>query len=214
MSDPPSRYHDDEEDYYDSDESEHLDEEDLHLDDRHSLIEMSPAGSGSLPPDLESRHEISRSRSCCSTRKKVLMLASLLGILYLVMKYDIDEVKWIVTEIESDLLGSRCVNASFIQSEPNTVPSVPDPVPIDYNFSSFEPLGGGRYSEYKDGGTPFDISDALKTKSNYVAVTRRDHVVNAMKHVWKNYKEHAFGKDELLPLSGKGSDNWGGMGMT
>jgi mannosyl-oligosaccharide alpha-1,2-mannosidase len=101
-----------------------------------------------------------------------------------------------------------------MQSEPNTKPFDAEPVPIDYNFSAFEPLGGGRFTEYKDGDSPFAISHAMKTKSNSVAVSRRFHVVNAMKHVWNNYKEHAFGKDELLPVSGKGSDNWGGMGVT
>lgn len=212
MSDPPSQYHDDE--YYDSDESEHLDEEDLHLDDRHSLIELSPAGNGRLPPNFESRNDRSSSRSCCTVRQKAILLVTFLVILYLAMKYEVDEVKWVVTEIESDLLGLRCVNASFVQSGPNTESFVAEPVPIDYNFSAFELLGGGRYTEYKDGDSPFVISDKLKTKSNYVAISRRDHIVNAMKHVWKNYKEHAFGKDELHPVSGMGSDNWGGMGVT
>ena len=50
-----------------------------------------------------------------------------------------------------------------------------------------------------------------------------------MRHVWKNYEQHAFGKDELRlapahscassavfgrPVSGNGTDNWGGIGQT
>lgn len=34
-----------------------------------------------------------------------------------------------------------------------------------------------------------------------------------MQETWKAYGNHAFGSDELLPLSMKGSDKWGGLGM-
>jgi hypothetical protein len=213
MHEPRGRYTDDED--YESDESEHIDEEDQHIDDRLSLIELSPAGSR-LPHEHheESMSVRSRERICCTGRRKALALATFLLILYLAMKYDIDEAKWVVTEIESDLLGSRCINATFIQSEPNTEPFVSKPVPLDYNFSSFVPLGGGRFTEYKDGDSPFVITEAMKSQSDQVSLSRRVHVLNAMKHVWKNYKDQAFGKDELLPISGKGIDNWGGMGTT
>lgn len=35
-----------------------------------------------------------------------------------------------------------------------------------------------------------------------------------MKHAWRGYREHAWGRDELKPISGRGQDNWGGMGVT
>ena len=35
-----------------------------------------------------------------------------------------------------------------------------------------------------------------------------------MQFAWSNYKKYAFGKDELLPRSKRGHDNWGGMGTT
>eukprot|EP00930_Biecheleria_cincta_P082580 TRINITY_DN72296_c0_g1_i1.p1 TRINITY_DN72296_c0_g1~~TRINITY_DN72296_c0_g1_i1.p1 ORF type:complete len:863 (+),score=137.31 TRINITY_DN72296_c0_g1_i1:285-2591(+) len=38
--------------------------------------------------------------------------------------------------------------------------------------------------------------------------------VAMMRHVWKNYEERAFGKDELRPVSGIGTDSWGGVGQT
>ena len=212
--DPPERYTDDE-DYSSNDE--HIDEEDEQLDDRHSLIEMSSAGRGRIPLDLdhmEYRASTSSSRSCCTGRRKALALTSILLIVYFAMKYEVDEVKWVVTEIESDLFGSRCNNASFVQGEPNAEPFIPEAVSLDHNFSEFEPLGGGRFSEYKDGDSPFDLTQSMKSQSDKVALSRRVHVVNAMKHVWKNYKERAFGNDELLPISGKGTDIWGGMGTT
>ena len=35
-----------------------------------------------------------------------------------------------------------------------------------------------------------------------------------MRHVWSNYEQRAFGKDELKPISGRGTDSWGGLGQT
>jgi mannosyl-oligosaccharide alpha-1,2-mannosidase len=35
-----------------------------------------------------------------------------------------------------------------------------------------------------------------------------------MRHVWKNYKERAFGNDEIKPMSGGTTNKWGGMGTT
>ncbi|CAE7705343.1 MNS1 [Symbiodinium sp. CCMP2456] len=35
-----------------------------------------------------------------------------------------------------------------------------------------------------------------------------------MRHVWSNYEQRAFGKDELKPVSGRGTDSWGGLGQT
>ena len=35
-----------------------------------------------------------------------------------------------------------------------------------------------------------------------------------MQHCWKNYRSNAWGADELKPVSGRGHNNWGGMGMT
>ena len=54
----------------------------------------------------------------------------------------------------------------------------------------------------------------LKEQSDELARSRRFHVLNGMKHIWKNYKEKAFGADELHPVSGTTSQNWGGMGTT
>jgi mannosyl-oligosaccharide alpha-1,2-mannosidase len=35
-----------------------------------------------------------------------------------------------------------------------------------------------------------------------------------MIHAWTSYRKFAFGADELLPLSKKTSQNWGGVGAT
>ena len=79
----------------------------------------------------------------------------------------------------------------------------------------FIPLGGRRYSEYRDGTY---MTPKLKTSElielHEIARARKAVVKKAMKHVWKGYKNYAFGKDELLPLSKGGQDNWGGQGTT
>ena len=87
-------------------------------------------------------------------------------------------------------------------------------VPANYDFSRYEPLGGGRFVEYRDGDSPYDITDKIMEQSDELARSRRVHVANAMRHVWKNYKELAFGKDEIKPISGDTTNRWGGMGTT
>lgn len=39
-------------------------------------------------------------------------------------------------------------------------------------------------------------------------------VVEAMRHSWKWYERHAWGRDELMPLSHDGKDSFGGLGAT
>jgi mannosyl-oligosaccharide alpha-1,2-mannosidase len=39
-------------------------------------------------------------------------------------------------------------------------------------------------------------------------------VKGAMQHVWTHYKARAWGYDELKPVSGRGDNNWAGLGMT
>ena len=82
------------------------------------------------------------------------------------------------------------------------------------DISLFQPLGGGRFYEYKDGASPYRISQDLQQKSDDLARLRKPFIVEAMKHAWDGYKRHAFGHDELLPVSRKGTDPWGGMGTT
>jgi len=87
-------------------------------------------------------------------------------------------------------------------------------VPEDHDFKAYSPLGGGRFVEYKDGDTPYNIDKGLISRSDELARSRRVHVGNAMKHIWKGYKKYAFGKDELHPMSHTSTNNWGGMGTS
>ena len=42
---------------------------------------------------------------------------------------------------------------------------------------------------------------------------RQETVVNSFRHAWKAYKKHAWGKDELKPVS-QGSNDWFNLGLT
>ena len=53
------------------------------------------------------------------------------------------------------------------------------------------------------------LGPPLKSEHN----PRQVAVVEAFKHAWKAYKEHAWGKDELKPVS-RGSNDWFNLGLT
>jgi mannosyl-oligosaccharide alpha-1,2-mannosidase len=107
---------------------------------------------------------------------------------------------------------------NFTKPKGKVKPKYPYPltlVPESYDIpSNFVPLGGKRYTEYTSGLTPYEITSALQQKSNDVARTRRFHIKKAMQHAWNGYVEHAFGMDEILPISGRGHDGWGGQAIT
>jgi len=113
--------------------------------------------------------------------------------------------------------GSDTLNAQkypSFETGSDYYPYMVAPVPENYDFKSYEPLGGDRFAEYKDGESPYKITQQLRDQSDELARSRRYHVLNAMKHVWKNYKQYAFGHDELHPISKRATSNWGGMGTT
>lgn len=43
---------------------------------------------------------------------------------------------------------------------------------------------------------------------------RRADIVEAMRHAWGGYVRHAWGHDELAPVTQKGKDGFGGLGAT
>lgn len=58
------------------------------------------------------------------------------------------------------------------------------------------------------------VTPEMRAQSDTEARKRREKIKEGMKHAWTGYKEYAWGKDEVKPLSGKGTENWGGMGVT
>ena len=80
--------------------------------------------------------------------------------------------------------------------------------------SSWTPPGGKRFTEYTDGSSPYTITDEIKQISDSLARERRDFVKSAMEFAWDGYTKYAFGMDEILPASRRGTNNWGGFGVT
>ena len=35
-----------------------------------------------------------------------------------------------------------------------------------------------------------------------------------MRHTWKGYETHAFGHDEIRPVTNRTNDSWGGLAVT
>lgn len=62
------------------------------------------------------------------------------------------------------------------------------------------------------GGRP--VTDEMRVESDRQGRIRRESVKAGMKHAWAGYKRYAWGRDEVKPLSNRGQDNWGGMGVT
>jgi Glycosyl hydrolase family 47 len=105
----------------------------------------------------------------------------------------------------------------LVNENNNKKPPYPYPlevVPADYNISaSFVVRGGGRYTEYVSGKSPYAVASVQK-QSDEVARSRRYHVKKAMELAWGEYVKYAFGLDEIQPVSGRGTNGWGGQGIT
>jgi len=87
--------------------------------------------------------------------------------------------------------------------------------PHNYNIAaSWVPPGGYRYQEYTDGHSPYPITDELRHESDDLARIRRTYVKKAMEYGWGGYSQYAWGMDEILPISRRGTNNWGGFAVT
>lgn len=62
------------------------------------------------------------------------------------------------------------------------------------------------------GGRP--VTAEMQALSDKLGHERKAKIKDGMKFAWSNYKQYAWGRDELKPVSGTGSDPWGNMGMT
>lgn len=97
---------------------------------------------------------------------------------------------------------------------------VPPPEPnangeysLDF-VKNWTPPGGGRYAEYALGNSPYIITEELQQKSDEIARLRRPYIQEAMKFAWDGYTRYAYGMDEIRPQSKKGTNHFGGIGVT
>jgi Glycosyl hydrolase family 47 len=100
------------------------------------------------------------------------------------------------------------------QGKPDYPYNLDNLVPDDYNFTSYQPLGGFRFEEYKKGLSPYRVTNDTLQKSDQLARSRRIHVKRAMQFAYGAYEEFAFGSDELLPVTKESSEVFGGLSTT
>ena len=74
-------------------------------------------------------------------------------------------------------------------------------------------LCGMRYSSQPRRTASFPVS-APDSDSPNAGDPRRDAILEAFLHSWRGYEAHAFGSDELQPLSNKSNEHWGGFGVS
>ncbi|CAM9257753.1 unnamed protein product [Choristocarpus tenellus] len=85
-------------------------------------------------------------------------------------------------------------------------------------------LGLGTYSfryevvgydtDLRDGLTNTQVTTEMREESDRIGRERAAKVKAAMQHVWTNYRQYAWGWDELAPRTKKGKNPWGSMGVT
>ena len=83
-----------------------------------------------------------------------------------------------------------------------------------YSFPSGRKQLPGLSIALVDGVGSRVVTEEMKKESDVLGKKRRELIKNGMKFAWSAYKSFAWGRDELLPLSRSGKDNWGGVGMT
>ena len=76
----------------------------------------------------------------------------------------------------------------------------------ELHTASYVPGGMHRYLEWKDGDTPYNITDDVQDHSDWLARKRRAYVKKAMEHAWTGYRACAFGMDEVAPATCVGKD--------
>ena len=95
-------------------------------------------------------------------------------------------------------------------------PEYPEPIPeltkplqsfSDYLLNQSESLlTTGKFS--------FAVPPALTSDYHALNEQRAAHIRGLTCFTWANYREHAWGKDELGPMNGNSKNNWGGVAMT
>lgn len=86
-----------------------------------------------------------------------------------------------------------------------------------YHFPAKAPPGRGVAGvpiELVDGVGGRPVTPDMRAASDVLGRERREKVKEGMQFAWRGYRTHAWGKDELKPLTNSGEDPWGGMGVT
>lgn len=96
----------------------------------------------------------------------------------------------------------------------NTPPAdIPELTPQLKEFVTFLQTESNK-DEIRTGKFEYQVPDDFKEDYHNLNEYRSQNVRNAFCFAWANYRERAWGLDEIQPKSGQGNNNWGGVGMT
>ena len=112
-------------------------------------------------------------------------------------------------------------SSSFVQTAAYSILSVPRYQRPSFPLSECKSVGcmelflqQAPHSEMIEGTYQYTIPPHLRKEWESLFDSRAAMVKKSMQFVWDNYRNHAWGFDELRPVSGSGRNNWGGIGMT
>lgn len=96
----------------------------------------------------------------------------------------------------------------------NTPPvDIPELTPQLKEFVTFLQTESSK-PEIKTGKFEYQVPDDLKEDYHNLNEYRSEYLRNAFCFAWANYREKAWGFDEIQPKSGQGNNAWGGVGIT
>lgn len=116
------------------------------------------------------------------------------------------------------------VSQSATTSYPKPTPEVdemckaqyPDPIPsLSPSLKGFvDKLLSEDSSLLSSGRFSFGVPDELAADYHNLNEYRASHIRDATCFTWANYRQYAWGHDELFPMRAGYQDNWGGVAMT
>lgn len=106
-------------------------------------------------------------------------------------------------------------NNQYVIDDIRRFPRSPHPVEACVSAAELEAfLQKACYDELIEGTYSYRVPPSLQAEWSQLFEERAARVKESMLHFWNSYRKHAFGHDELRPLSKSYRDNWGHIGLT
>ena len=120
------------------------------------------------------------------------------------------------TSFQSPVPGVRFLNNNqYVIDDIRRFPRSPHPIETCASVAELEAfLQKACYDELIEGTYSHRVPPSLRLEWSQLFEERATRVKESMLHFWNSYRKHAFGHDELRPLSKSYRDNWGHIGLT
>ena len=146
---------------------------------------------------------------------KRLSFASFLAACFIVSLYLLD--KWFAIIARPGSKASEPPLDTGSLSQPNSTLTEPqfrwDKVPQRYPVASIIPLPSGKPLDIPRIQHHFGLEDTSREESR-IRETRLHAVQQTFEHAWEGYRQHAWLKDEVSPISGGNRNTFGGWAAT